>query len=370
MYVMEVIGTLVAIDIALRLITWAYYADEERVLQILNLLPRSMGPRMPYYKRFDAVLAPLPFLWTWIEIFLMVWLANYFDHAIVWGLAIVIIGGRFRALQEFGHNAVHFALCKSHAWQWFLSDYFYQFPAFKRDMHSRHVTHTREHHKNPNHMSLDPNRARVRDGGMAYPLTERQFYARLLYPLTPRGLRVNITTMLRNSMLNHSKTTTVIRCICLLQLALTFFVLAGWKGVVLGWFAPLFTTYALFAWLALLAEHRWFVSGSFENRRELEYLAGRPTDYSGFSGWMVRILVSPTSDAFHLAHSLYPGVRWNYLPAIDRILKITDSRYTAHASEGLIFSKHGAPSALSELRDRLVIRELEQHSSGVQGVGG
>ncbi|VEB41515.1 Fatty acid desaturase [Chromobacterium violaceum] len=81
-------------------------------------------------------------------------------------LVVLWSGGRMRALQEFGHNAVHFALCPSHAWQWWLSDIFYQFPVFKRDMHSRHKTHG-DHHRKPNHPELDPNRARVFAGGYA-----------------------------------------------------------------------------------------------------------------------------------------------------------------------------------------------------------
>ena len=132
-----------------------------------------------------------------------------------------------------------------------------------------------------------------------------------------------------------------------------FYTLAGWRGIVFGWLLPLLTTYQLFAWWALLAEHRWFVEGTPRTRADIEYLAGRPTDYRGIGGWLVRALVSPSSDAFHLAHSLYPGLRWNYLPAIDRHLKINEPRYTAHASEGLLVTRYGIPSALSELRERL-----------------
>jgi fatty acid desaturase len=72
------------------------------------------------------------------------------------------------------------------------------------------------------------------------------------------------------------------------------------------------------------------------------------------------VFICPSSDAYHLAHSLYPGVRWNYLPAIDRVLKVDEPRYSQHASEGLLLSSDGIPSALSELRDRLVTeRRLE-----------
>ncbi len=39
----------------------------------------------------------------------------------MWLLVVLWSGGRLRALQEFGHNAVHFALCPNHEWQWCLA---------------------------------------------------------------------------------------------------------------------------------------------------------------------------------------------------------------------------------------------------------
>jgi fatty acid desaturase len=336
----------------MRAATTYYYSDDQRILRMLHLGGHERA-RVPYYRRHDALFAPLPFIWSWIEIALCVLLADVLHNAAAWAAAIVLVGGRFRALQEYGHNAVHFALCKSRKWQWLLSDFFYQFPSFKRDMHSREVTHTREHHQNPNHPSRDPNRARVTAGGMVAPMTYSGFLMALFYPLTPSGFRGNVVNICRHSMLNYDRVTMFVRLVSVTATTAMFFALAGWRGIVLGWIVPLLTTYPLFAWLALLTEHRWFVEGTRTSRLEVEYLMGRPTDYRGISGWMVRILVSPTSDAYHLAHSLYPGVRWNYLPAIDRALKVQDSRYTAHASEGFLISRHGFPSALSELYERL-----------------
>jgi len=352
-HVLWTVIALVAADLFMRAAVAWYYRDHERVLRILKLKERQ-GPLEPYYRKYDAWTAPLPFVWTWLEILALIVVATAVERALVWLLAIVLIGGRFRALQEFGHNAVHFALCRSHRWQWLLSDWFYQFPAFKRDMYSRQITHTKEHHRHPNHESLDPNRARVRDGGMVAPLSSWQFYGRLLYPLTLRGATDNVRTMLRNSRMNHSRGTAALRVLCLAGLSLLLYAIGGWRAIVLGWLVPMLTSYPLFVWLALLTEHRWFVERPPAGSRfDLECWAGRPTDYAGVSGWLVRILVSPTSDAYHLAHSLYPGVRWNHLPAIDRALKVADARYTAHASSGLLFASEHAPSALSELRERL-----------------
>ncbi|MBM7115178.1 fatty acid desaturase family protein [Archangium primigenium] len=349
------IAVLVAVTLSFRAAVFLHHSDPEQALRVSRLRPRKEGQRDALYQRGDEFFAPLPFLWAWLDIFVGVLLARWVDHPLAWFALTFWVGGRFRALQEFGHNAVHYALCRSRGWQWWLSDVFYQFTAFKRDMHSRQITHTQEHHRHPNHEQLDPNRARVRDGGMQSGLTQAQFIARLFYPLTPAGLWVSFRTMVRNSLLNHSRTTAGARVVTLLALGALLYAAAGWKGIAWGWLVPLMTTYSLFAWVSLLTEHRWFISPSWsEDRLTREFLAGRPTDYRGVTGWLVRVFICPSSDAYHLAHSLYPGVRWNYLPAIDAVLKVDEPRYTAHASEGLFFSRDGIPSALSELNERLV----------------
>ncbi|CAB3766847.1 fatty acid desaturase family protein [Paraburkholderia humisilvae] len=349
-------AVVIAAALVLRAVVAFYHRDGSRVLRVLRLQPQLPGGRETYYRRFDAWLAPLPFIWTWLDILAGVLLAAHYPSPLAWLAVVLWSGGRMRALQEFGHNAVHFALCRSHTWQWWLSDLFYQFPVFKRDMHSRYQTHTVEHHRHPNHPELDPNRARVYAGGYGRDLSPVEFYLRLLYPLTPKGAWANLAMMARNSLLNHSRATAFARWIAVAAAAAVLYWAGGWKGVLFGWFVPLVTSYPVFAWVSLLTEHRWFIDGLAHDRLDIEYLAGRPTDYIGLTGWLVRVFIAPTSDAYHLAHSLYPGVRWNYLPAIDRYLKIQEPRYTENASEGLIMRRGNAPTALSELYDRQVRR--------------
>ncbi|WP_232000846.1 fatty acid desaturase [Pseudomonas chlororaphis] len=182
--------------------------------------------------------------------------ASIYSSPLAWLAVLLWSGGRMRALQEFGHNAVHFALCRHHGWQWWLSNVFYQFPMFKRDMRS-HQTHTLEHHRHPNHPELDPNRARVQAGGYVAGLSPSGFYGLLLYPLTPRGAWVNLTTLVRSSLLNHSRLTTLARCLSVAAVAALLYAFGGWKGMLFGWLLPLLTSYPVFAWISLLTEHRW-----------------------------------------------------------------------------------------------------------------
>jgi hypothetical protein len=61
----------------------------------------------------------------------------------------------------------------------------------------------------------------------------------------------------------------------------------------------------------------------------------------------------PATDHYHLAHSLYPHIRWNHMPALDRVLASGDPRYARYGSVGLLVQGGEAPSALSELRARM-----------------
>ncbi|WP_394826765.1 fatty acid desaturase family protein [Pendulispora albinea] len=346
-----------AVAVALRLVFDLHYVKNEgRILRFLRLTDdEKSSERISYYGRFDGYFCVLPFAWCWFDIYSATLLATAWDHVIGYVLLVVFVGGRFRALQEIGHNAVHGALCRSRDWQWFLSDIFFQFPTFKRDMHARFVTHVKEHHKNPNQPIKDPNLMRIIAGGMVPNISEGRFYFNLLYPLTPLGFWVGLRTMAQHSTLyNRNIGTLFLRIATVAGFVGGFIALAGWKGLVLGYVVPLFVSYPLYTWLSLLSEHRWFVaSDPGADRRTMECTNCRPIDFPGVGGWVIRQLVYPLSDQYHLAHSLYPFVRWNYLPAIDRALKERDELYARYRSEGFLFGREGMPAALSELRERL-----------------
>jgi fatty acid desaturase len=117
---------------------------------------------------------------------------------------------------------------------------------------------------------------------------------------------------------------------------------------------PLVIVYPLFAWLSQVVEHRWFLPQPDDRSRLTRELAfGRPTEYVGLSGVLIRLNIFPFGDSYHLAHSLFPYVRWNYLPAVHELLKRHLEGYMDHASQGLFWHPAGTPSATSELCERL-----------------
>lgn len=340
-------------SIALRLIFNARYSDGERILKVIR---RGYGSgEAPYYRPFDAFFAPMPFLWCWCDILLLVRFGALIGHWAVWPPIVVLVAGRMRSLQEIGHNAVHYAMCRSKDWQWLLSNFFFQFPLMKRDMHSRFVTHVKEHHRSPNDPEKDPNLRRIIEGGMRPGITTREFHVRLFYPFSPRGFWVNLRTSLVNSTLGNSSWQVIVTRIVALALALSLLWLcAGAVGIVVGYVVPLLLVYPFFSWISILTEHRWFCpNDQGRDRWQMECINCRPTDFPGVSGWIVRQLIFPLSDRYHLAHSLYPHVRWSYLPTIDRYLRQHDEYYAVYQSEGLLLPRGPLPTALSELKQRL-----------------
>lgn len=338
---------------ALRVVHAAREADRAWILKVIA---HDSGPdRVRYYKALDAWFAPLPFVWCWIDIALVIRLGAMAGHWAAWLPVIVVVSGRMRTLQEIGHNAVHCALCRSRDWQWFLSNVFFQFPLMKRDMHSRFITHVRQHHRTPNHPDKDPNLRRIIEGGVRPGITARTFHLRLFYPFTPRGFWINLRTSLVNSTRGNASWRAVVIRVVVLTLALWVIWRAGGvPGLVLGYGVSLLWIYPWFSWVSILGEHRWFCADDeAQDRWQMECINCRPTAFSGLTGWIIGTLIFPLSDKYHLAHSLYPYVRWSYLPTIDRHLRQHDPHYPVFRSEGLLFPRGPLPGALSELRQRL-----------------
>lgn len=90
-------------------------------------------------------------------------------------------------------------------------------------------------------------------------------------------------------------------------------------------------------------------------------VVGRATEYTGINGMMLSAFFLYYADRHHLAHSLVPWARWNYLYTIDKVLKeVFPNIYMKNASAGLIKASNGYRySALSELYDRLVSSKKE-----------
>ncbi|HXW81641.1 MAG TPA: fatty acid desaturase [Acidimicrobiales bacterium] len=353
---MPVAAALVLSALVLRAADRYYYRDSDRVLRLLRLVPAQPGQDRGYYRRFDAIFAWAPFAWVWCDIFAALHLAKLVGSPLAWVPVAIFVGGRFRALQEVSHAAVHNGLCRSRGYQWALANVAVQWPLFRPDMHYRFAAHVTEHHAHANEPGEDPNIGRFQRIGVIPGLSRAQWRRKVWYPLSPIGLAETARGVAESTLLKNKRPFMVLPRVGAVAAAVALVIWdAGWFGLGAGFVLPLLVVYPFFSWISLLAEHRWFVRCEALERKARECINGRPTDYRGALGVALEHLIFPFSDHYHLAHSLYPLLRWNYLPAVDRALKAGNPEYARYASLGLIRASGDREAALSELRARLTV---------------
>ncbi|GGE93718.1 fatty acid desaturase [Stappia taiwanensis] len=306
------------------------------------------------YKPLDAFLGPLAYVWTYLFIISAVLAFHYTDYIAVKIAAVLFVTGRFRSLQEIGHHAAHGSLGPSRRFNEILTNLLYQFPAFMPEIRRRHQVHVVEHHHAVN-MDGDPDRVEMEDKGFVPGLTRTQFWLGVFRPLTPMGLIERLRECwgyLKADMWNLNLVLRLASVATVVALFLTF---GFYWELLFLYVVPVLFTYPLAYWIAHIALHRWYATCEEEipyHERELKL--GRPTDFPGLLGALVKHNVFPYGDSYHLAHSLFPSARWNYLPAIDALMKRDCPEYANHGSRGLFFGSGGKPSALDELRERMV----------------
>jgi len=205
--------------------------------------------------------------------------------------------------------------------------------------------------------------------GMTPGISPIQFGWALLYPVTPRGLVDNVRGNLRDAVHENAGAGVVaLRIAVTVGFVALFLVLGGWQGWLVGHVLPVFAVYPLFAWWSLLSKHRWHTHyDETLDRKNHDFEHGRATDFDGVAGMVQRYLLFPMSDAYHLAHHMYPFVRSEYMPSIDHQLKIQEPRYTKYISRGMLFGSEGQPAALSELYHRLVAPPATRPAAPAQG---
>jgi fatty acid desaturase len=338
----------------LRLADNLYYRDPGPALRLLRLAPRVEGAPVGAYRPLDPLFCWFPFLWIWGDILLALSLGHIAGLWFAWPPIAVFVGGRMRALQEAAHTALHGGLCRSKRYQWLIADVLAQWPLGRPDMGHRYIGHILEHHRHANELDGDPNIRRLRAVGVVPGMTVAAWRRKLLHPFSIMGLAETARNFVDGVFRKNANSALLPPRLAVMAAFWTLiWAVGGLEGFLLGFLAPLATVYPLFSWISVLTEHRWFVRCDVGDRHIRECENGRPTDYPGAIGALLKHLVFPFTDHHHLAHSLYPALRWSYLPAVDRILKEQDPHYAKFRSVGLFFPSEGRPSALSELRERL-----------------
>ncbi|MDR8038782.1 fatty acid desaturase [Burkholderia cenocepacia] len=306
-------------------------------------------------KKFEKLFAVFPFIWSYLYIIAAILFSGVTDSIFIKIILILFVTGRFRTLQEAGHFAVHGALCKNINFGLWLANLLYQFPAFMPEANVRRDTHVRKHHSSVN-MPHDPDLLELEDKGFRPGISSVRFWTSVFYPITPAGIKDRLIECMSYIWYGRKNPVHLLSRIATVAVIVALFAHFGmYEEMLLYYIIPVLITYPLFYWIAHISLHRWYedVSDDIDyDTRELTL--GRPTEFPGIVGLIVRNNIFPLGDSYHLAHSLFPTVRWNHLPRVDKYLKATIPIYSQNITHGLFISARGGQSILAGLKKTMV----------------
>ncbi|MGW6412199.1 fatty acid desaturase [Streptomyces vinaceus] len=245
----------------------------------------------------------------------------------LWAATVAAAGTavQFRHLQEISHHAVHGVLARTRRANLLLAEVFAHHPLALVPVPVRHRRHVVDHHPRAT-LAADPNLAELDQAGLRPGVTRWRFLLALVHPLTLTGIRETGSTLMSNLRGQHA------RAAAALAVPGAAYLIGGWPAAVAGFLIPRLLLYPLLAWWSLLAEHTWF-DAEHRTGTRAEVEAGRclrlyphSRILAAFAAWTWL----PYGDLHHYAHSAHPGLRWNYLPALERHLPVP------HATPGAL----------------------------------
>ncbi|MET9324730.1 fatty acid desaturase [Streptomyces sp. NPDC003038] len=222
---------------------------------------------------------------------------------------------QFRHLQEIRHHAVYGVLARTRRANDVLASVGAHYPLGLAPLAVRRRRHVRDHHPAAT-LATDPNLAELAQAGLHPGVDRRRFAAALLFPLTPRGITATVSTLAANLRPQPG------RYAAGAAVAATAYTAGGWAAVLAGVLIPRVLLYPLLAWFSLLAEHTWF-DPDHRTGTPAENEAGRCLRLYRNNRALAALAATtwlPYGDLHHYAHSAHSGVRWNYLPALERHL--------------------------------------------------
>ncbi|MFZ3475920.1 fatty acid desaturase [Streptomyces sp. 4.24] len=225
---------------------------------------------------------------------------------------------QFRHLQEISHHAVHGVLARTRRVNETLAALGAHYPLGLAPVAVRRRRHVRDHHPAAT-LATDPNLAELAEAGLRPGATRRTFALALFFPATARGLAVTVSTLAANLRPQPGRYAAAPAVTLLLIAA---YGTGGWSAVLAGVLLPRLLFYPLLAWASLIAEHTWF-DAEPRTGSPAEIEAGRCLRLYPHNRALAALAAGtwlPYGDLYHYAHSAHPGLRWNYLPALDRHL--------------------------------------------------
>ena len=153
----------------------------------LRRLARRLRPNRVY-----DVASIADFLAAWSAILGIAFAATWIDSPWAYIAAGLLIAGRFRALEELAHFAMHNALFRHYRFGLGVADMLSQFPLFNPATRVWSVMHCSQHHPQVARIGLDPALQSLLDAGFAKRMRKVDFVLLVLHPFSPSGLATRV----------------------------------------------------------------------------------------------------------------------------------------------------------------------------------
>jgi fatty acid desaturase len=264
---------------------------------------------------------------------------------------LLLIAARQHALLVLMHDASHFLICRSKAYNDLISDLLCGFPfgLATRSYRANHISH----HEHLN-TGGDPDLVRtVGPDGHAeewlFPMPHRRLFRFFAQDLFGRSFLYVISTLrdLRKSGRASKQSRSEYRWPALVLSAYLAVVAASLYGsqkpwlILYGWGIPMFVVLPLLLRLRALAEH-------FALPRK-HVLNGTRTVRPP---WWERILIAPHNVSLHLEHHLFPYVPWFRLPELhNRLMQVDVYRSHAHVNGGYFSGRNSLLTDVANVGD-------------------
>jgi fatty acid desaturase len=266
-------------------------------------------------------------------------------------LLLLLIAARQHALLVLMHDASHFLICRSKAYNDLISDLFCAFPfgLATRSYRANHISH----HEHLN-TSEDPDLVRTvgpegHPEEWLFPMPHRRLFRFFVQDLFGRSFLQVISTLRelrrtgrasKQSRCEYPRPALVVGAYAAVAASLLYASHKPWL-ILYGWAVPMFVVLPLMLRLRALAEHfalprRHVLNGT---------RTVRPP-------WWERILIAPHNVSMHLEHHLFPYVPWFRLPELhNRLMQVEVYRSNAHVNGGYLSGRNSLLSDVANVGD-------------------
>ncbi|PFF02786.1 fatty acid desaturase [Bacillus thuringiensis] len=234
----------------------------------------------------------------WLLIALAITISQLYPNIVVYLLAIILIGGRMRGLDNLMHEASHNLLFKSRWLNKWLGSIFVAFPVF-----TNFKPYCKSHYKHHKYLwtDQDPDTSELKALGLDHTIiTKRDFvFKYILGSLFIKNIFKNIQGCITRFFSKQGQTNLEYT----VKLGMWFSIIAlsvvfnFWMGLVLYWLVPLVIVLPVIRFWSDLADH----SG-------LETSDPLYSSRNNYGSWIERMILSPHHDCFHIVHHLFPYI--------------------------------------------------------------